>query len=163
MKEESKKSIINYILNISIIVFTIICLVLGYSLLKNSLASKQEKSKSITDTLKTPITNQPNKAYQIDVQNGTGENGVAADFRAYLKKKGFDVVEMGNYKNTDVNKTMIIDRNGNKNAAKRVAESLGINEKNIIQQKDTTSFLDVTVIIGKDFQELNPYKEKVKK
>ena len=163
MREESKKSILNYVLNISIIVFTIICLVLGYSLFKNSLASKQEKPKSITDTLKTTITNQPSKAYQIDVQNGTGENGVAADFRAYLKKKGFDVVEMGNYKNTDVNKTMVIDRTGNKNAAKKVAESLGINEKNIVQQKDTTSFLDATVIIGKDYQELNPYKEKIKK
>jgi hypothetical protein len=163
MKEESKKSFLNYVLNISIIVFTIICLVLGYSLFKNSLASRQEKQKSITDTLRTNITNQPNKAYQIDVQNGTGENGIAADFRAYLKKKGFDVVEMGNYKNTDVNKTMVIDRNGNMNAAKKVAESLGVTEKNIIQQKDTTSFLDVTVIIGKDFQELNPYKEKVKK
>jgi hypothetical protein len=58
---------------------------------------------------------------------------------------------------------MIIDRTGNKFAAKKVAESLGLTEKNIIQQKDTTSFLDVTVIIGKDFQELNPYKEKVKK
>ena len=163
MKEESKKSFLNYILNISIIVFTIICLILGYSLIKNSLAFKQEKQKSITDTLKTTLTNQPNKAYQIDVQNGTGENGIAADFRAYLKTKGFDVVEMGNYKNTDVNKTMVIDRNGNMNAAKKVAESLGVPEKNIIQQKDTTSFLDVTVIIGKDFQELNPYKEKVKK
>jgi hypothetical protein len=163
MKEESKKSILNYVLNISIIVFTIICLVLGYSLFKNSFASRQDKPKSITDTLKTTITNQPSKAYQIDVQNGTGENCVAADFRAYLKKKGFDVVEMGNYKNTDVNKTMVIDRTGNKNAAKKVAESLGINEKNIIQQKDTTSFLDATVIIGKDYQDLNPFKEKVKK
>ena len=163
MKEESKKSVLNYVLNISIIVFTIICLVLGYSLLKNSFASRQDKPKSIADTLKSTITNQPSKAYQIDVQNGTGENGVAADFRAYLKKKGFDVVEMGNYKNTDVNKTMVIDRTGNKNAAKKVAESLGINEKNIVQQKDTTSFLDATVIIGKDYQDLNPYKEKVKK
>jgi hypothetical protein len=58
---------------------------------------------------------------------------------------------------------MVIDRTGNKNAAKKVAESLGINEKNIIQQRDTTSFLDATVIIGKDYQDLNPYKEKVKK
>lgn len=163
MKVESGKSFLNYVLNISIIVFTVICLILGYSLVKNSIASRNEKPKSITDTLKTTVTNQPNKAYQIDVQNGTGENGVAADFRAYLKKKGFDVVEMGNYKNSDVNKTMVIDRNGNKNAAVKVAESLGLSERNIIQQKDTTSFLDVTVIIGKDYQELNPYKEKVRK
>jgi len=163
MKEDTKKSFLNYFLNISIIVMTIVCLLLGYSLFRNSIASKNEKPKPITDTVTSSVTNQPNHAYQIDVQNGTGENGVAAYFRDFFKKKGFDVVEMGNFKNNDVNKTMIIDRTGNKVAAKKVAESLGLTENNIIQQKDTTSFLDVTVIIGKDFQELNPYKEKVKK
>jgi hypothetical protein len=163
MKEETKKSFLNYFLNISIIILVIVCVILGYSIVRNSIASKYDKPKTITDTAKNTITNQPNRAYQIDVQNGTGENGVAAYFRDFFKKKGFDVVEMGNYKSNDVNKTMIIDRNGNNFAAKRVAESLGLTEYNIIPQKDTTSFLDVTVVIGKDYQELNPYKEKLKK
>jgi hypothetical protein len=57
---------------------------------------------------------------------------------------------------------MVIDRRGNKKAAQRVAETLGISEKNIIQQRDSTYFLDVTLVIGKDFNELNPYKEKIK-
>lgn len=162
MKEELKKSFSNYFLNISIIVLAILCLLVGYSLIKNNIASKNEKPKTITDTSKT-VTNQPNLTYQLDVQNGTGENGVAAEFRAFLKKKGFDVVEMGNYKNNDVNKTMVIDRRGNKKAAQKVAEILGIGDKNIIQQRDSTSFLDVTVVIGRDFPELNPYKEKIKK
>lgn len=134
---------------------------MGYSLVKNSIASKNDKPKIITDTTKS-VTNQPNLSYQIDVQNGTGENGVAAEFRAYLKKKGFDVVEMKDYKNRDVNRTMIIDRRGNKKAAQRVAETLGISDKNIIEQRDSTYFLDVTLIIGKDFNELNPYREKNK-
>lgn len=162
MKEELRKSFNNYFLNISIIVLAILCLLVGYSLIKNNIASKNEKPKTITDTSKT-VTNQPNLTYQLDVQNGTGENGVAAEFRAFLKKKGFDVVEMGNYKNNDVNKTMVIDRRGNKKAAQKVAEILGIGDKNIIQQRDSTSFLDVTVVIGRDFPELNPYKEKIKK
>ena len=161
MKEETKINYLNYFLNISIILLAVLCLVLGYSLVKNSIASKNDKPKVVTDTSKS-VTNQPNLSYQIDVQNGTGENGVAAEFRAYLKKKGFDVVEMKDYKNRDVNKTMVIDRRGNKKAAQRVAETLGISEKNIIQQRDSTYFLDVTLVIGKDFNELNPYKEKIK-
>jgi len=161
MKEEIKKSFLNYFLNISIIVLAVLCIVIGYSLVKNTLASKNNKPKNISDTSKT-VTNQPNLTYQLDVQNGTGENGIAAEFRAFLKKKGFDVVEMGNYKNNDVTKTMVLDRRGNKKAALRVAEILGISERNIVQQRDSASFLDVTVIIGKDFMELNPYKEKQK-
>ncbi len=153
-----KSSIVNYILNGLIILFIIVTVYFGFSLINNSLKSEKEV-KEITDTSKS-TTNQPNQKIQLDVQNGTTENGVASKFTEYLRRKGIDVVEMGNYKSGDINKTMIIDRCGDINKSKKVAAALGVSERNIIQQLNSSLYLDVTVLIGKDFNELNPYKEK---
>jgi hypothetical protein len=133
---------------------------LGFSLINNSLKSGKE-AKEITDTTKS-ITNQPNLSIQLDVQNGTNENGVATGITDYLRKNGIDVVEIGNYKSKDIERTLIIDRVGDKNKAKKVAAVLGVNDKNIIQQLNNSLYLDVTVVIGKDYKELKPYLEKKK-
>jgi len=155
-----KNNILNYILNGVIIIFLILVAYFGFSLINNSLKS-DKVVKGITDTSKS-ITNQPNLSIQLDVQNGTTENGVASDFTEYLRKNNVDVVEMGNYKTQDIEKTIIIDRSGDQIKAKKVAYTLGVSERNIIQQINNSLFLDVTVVIGKDFNELKPYQNKKK-
>ena len=117
-----KNNILNYILNGVIIIFLILVAYFGFSLINNSLKSDKD-IKEITDTSKA-ITNQPNLSIQLDVQNGTTENGVASEFTEYLRKNEIDVVEMGNYKTQDIEKTIIIDRSGDKNKAKKVAFTL---------------------------------------
>jgi len=155
-----KNNLLNYILNGVIIIFLILVAYFGFSLINNSLKS-DKVVKEITDTSKS-ITNQPNLSIQLDVQNGTTENGVASDFTEYLRKNNIDVVEMGNYKTQDIEKTIIIDRSGDQIKAKKVAYTLGVSERNIIQQINNSLFLDVTVVIGKDFNELKPYQNKKK-
>jgi hypothetical protein len=54
---------------------------------------------------------------------------------------------------------MVIDRAGNMRNAKRVAASIGISEKYVIQQMNNNYFLDATVVIGKDYGELLPVKQ----
>ncbi|MCY7361342.1 MAG: LytR C-terminal domain-containing protein [Ignavibacteria bacterium] len=155
-----KKNLLNYILNGFIIIFLILVAYFGFSLINNSL--KTDKSiKEITDTTKT-ITNQPNLSIQLDVQNGNGEKGVASKITDYLRKNNIDVVEIGNYKSKDVERTLIIDRSGDNVKAKKVAAILGVNSKSIIQQLNNSLYLDVTVVIGKDFNELKPFLEKKK-
>ncbi|MEO6696140.1 MAG: LytR C-terminal domain-containing protein [Ignavibacteria bacterium] len=154
-----KKGLLNYILNGAIIVFLILVGYFGFSLINNSI--KNDSVKEITDTSKT-LTNQPNLSIQMDVQNGTNENGIASQITEYLRKSGMDVVEMGNYKSKDIEKTLIIDRSGDKNKSKRVAMILGVGERNIIQQMNNSLYLDLTVVIGKDYKELKPFLEKKK-
>jgi len=154
-----KKGLLNYILNGAIIIFLILVGYFGFSLINNSL--KNDSVKEITDTSKT-LTNQPNLSIQMDVQNGTNENGIASQITEYLRKSGMDVVEMGNYKSKDIEKTLIIDRSGDKNKSKRVAMILGVGERNIIQQMNNSLYLDLTVVIGKDYKELKPFLEKKK-
>jgi calcineurin-like phosphoesterase len=95
---------------------------------------------------------------QVEVLNGCGISGVADKFTEFLRKNNFDVVQMGNYRSFDVDKTLVIDRTGDILNADKVAKALGVNSKNIIQQINKDYFLDVTIIIGKDFNDLNPFK-----
>lgn len=154
------KSFLNYILNSVIIIFLIFVGYLGFSLINNSLKT-EKKIDVITDTSKS-LTNQPNLTIQLDVQNGTEENGIAGLFTEYLRTNGVDVVESGNFKVNDQEKTIVIDRSGDGRKAKKVAFLLGINSRNIIQQINNSLYLDATVVIGKDFKELKPFSEQRK-
>ena len=89
--------------------------------------------------------------------NGCGVAGVADVFTNYLRKSNFDVIQMGNYYSFDIEKTLVVDRTGNKKNAQLVAKSLGLSEDVVISQTNKNYFLDVSVIIGKDFNQLNLY------
>ena len=162
MAEGLKKNIVNYSLNIAIIIIAALCLYLAYSLIMNSSgAGSRGDLKEGKDTTQKKITNQPNLSIQVDLLNATGENRIAARFRDYLKQKGYDVVDMGNYK-VEVPKTMVVDKFGDYNKSKRVAEALGVSTRNIVTQLDKSKYIDVSVIIGKDYSELKPFTEKAK-
>jgi hypothetical protein len=96
------------------------------------------------------------KIIQLDVLNGCGAKGVGARFTGYLRQSGFDVVEMKNYKTSNIARTLVIDRVGDLAAARRVAASLGVSEHNVIQQLNPDYFVDVSVVIGEDYQSLRP-------
>jgi hypothetical protein len=162
MKPESKKSVFNYLLNITIIILGVVCVYLIFSLVTSTFLNKNKTVKDLKDSTKTTVTNQPNLSIQVDVQNGTGENRIGAIFRDYLKKKGYDVVNLDNYKSNDVDKTIIIDRTGDTRKAQRIAEVLGVSGRNIIQQINRDLYLDATIVIGKDYTELKPYTDKGK-
>jgi hypothetical protein len=93
---------------------------------------------------------------QLDVLNGSGTPKLSQRFTDYLRSRGFDVVEMGNYKDTRVELTRVIDRAGNLTAAQQVADALGVPKERVTQQIDRTAYLDVSVVIGKDYRSLKP-------
>ncbi len=162
MEKDIKNSIVNYSLNIAIILLGILCAYLAFSLFSSSFNSKDNIEQITTDSTKKNMTKQPVQIIQLDVRNGTGINGVAAVFSDYLRKSGFDVVEMGNYKSQDVNKTLILSRKEDLTNSEKIAGVLGVNKKYVIQQINPSLFLDATVVIGKDFKELKPFTEKAK-
>jgi hypothetical protein len=93
---------------------------------------------------------------QLDVLNGCGVPGSATTFRDYLRARGFDVVEMRNYRSFDVEKSLVVDRTGIRANAERVAYALGIDKSHIIQQINPDYYVDVSVVIGKDYRSLKP-------
>jgi len=150
----------NYSLNILIVLLAVLTIYLLYNFIKRTTTEQPVEKMQVVDTTLHNLTKQPsNKTLQIDVQNGSGVQGIAGRVMEYLRSSGFDVVEMGNFAASDIKTSMVIDRAGNMGNAKRVAENLGISEKYVIQQVNKNYFLDATVVVGKDYLELNPFKQ----
>jgi len=93
---------------------------------------------------------------QVDVLNGCGASGAASSITAYLRSRGYDVVELRNYKTFDVPESMVIDRTGNRHEAEKVAAALGIKPENLIVQISPDYYVDVSLVIGKDYRSLKP-------
>ena len=106
----------------------------------------------------TNEANKPSKIIQLEVLNGCGISGVAEKFTNHLRQNNFDVVQVGNYSSFDIDNTLVVDRTGKRVNALKVAEALGIDPKNVIQQINNDYFLDVSLIIGRDFNHLKPFK-----
>lgn len=95
---------------------------------------------------------------QVNVLNGCGVAGVGQRMTSYLRSAGYDVVEMGNYKTFDVKQSLVIDRSGSADVAKRIAADLGIDPKNVVQQLSSEYFVTTSIVIGKDFRTLRAWK-----
>lgn len=91
---------------------------------------------------------------QLEVLNGCGVPGLANDFTSVLRKNGFDVVETGNFKNFDMQNTVVIARTFDTKNAKRVADALGIAEEHVFIEASEDFYLDATVVIGSDYKSL---------
>ncbi len=99
-------------------------------------------------------TNLIGEIIQLEVLNGCGVPGVANTFTSTLRKNGFDVVETGNFKNFDMNNTVIVARTINKDNALKIADVLGVDPQNVIVEASKDYYLDATIIIGSDYKSL---------
>ena len=95
---------------------------------------------------------------QVNVLNGSGRSRIAMRFTDFLRARKFDVVHIDNYKDTNVNKTFIIDRVGDSASSKKLAYALGVEESLIQRDIDTEEYVKADIIIGKDFSRLKPMK-----
>lgn len=92
---------------------------------------------------------------QLEVLNGCGIPGIATRYTDRLREYGFDVVETGNFDHYNVNNSFVISRSGEMENARRVAKAIGIPEDRILREQSNDFYLDVTLIIGADFETLN--------
>ena len=98
---------------------------------------------------------------EVEILNGCGEPGVAARFSEFLRDKRVDVVRSENADNFDYENTILIQRNENTDGLKYVADVLKFDTKNLEKVKiliDADSDVDITLIIGKDFNTINTVK-----
>ena len=94
---------------------------------------------------------------QIDVLNGCGVSGTGQKMTSFLRAAGYDVVDMGNYKTFDVRHSLVIDRSGNGEIAKKIASDLGIDPANVVQQISPEYFVTASVVLGRDFKNLRAW------
>jgi hypothetical protein len=139
------------LLNILIGALGIVVAFLLYSFVSNTFIDKPVDWKTQPSGRSTT-----GEVIQLDVLNGCGVQGVAQKFTDYLRKRNFDVVQSSNYKTFDVEQSLVIDRVGNRENARKVAAALGVEERNILQEINPDYYLHVSVVIGRDYQNLKP-------
>ena len=95
---------------------------------------------------------------QVEVRNGCGISGLAADLTDFLRRQGYDVVEVGDYESFDIEYTIVYDRSGNREAALALARSMGLPEDRVLQELRPEFYLDASVVIGRDYEQFAPFK-----
>jgi hypothetical protein len=148
---DHNKSKRNLLLNGAIVLLVLFNGVQIYGLVTQQGSGAVHAATSMNDTTHSP--------FQINVLNGCGINGLGTKMTAFCRQSGYDVVEMGNYKTFDVEHSIVIDRSGKMQEAVRLAAILGIPKGNVVQQFSNDQMVSASVVIGKDFQSLTPWKQ----
>lgn len=99
----------------------------------------------------------PSEVIQINILNSTIVQGIADRARDYMRERGFDVVEIGNYSSI-MPRSIVIDRVGDFASALKVAKALGISDSLVFTKKDSTLFLRVSIILGTDYNKLKSFR-----
>lgn len=92
---------------------------------------------------------EPPTRIRVEVLNGGGTAGAARDATDALRDRGFDVVYFGNARSFDRDSSEVLDRVGNLENARAVADALRI--RIVRSEPDENLYLDVTVVLGKDW------------
>ena len=89
---------------------------------------------------------------RVEVLNASDVSGLARRVTERLRRAGFDVVYYGNASGAVArDSTTLLQRNRNDAAVAAVAEELGV--ERIEQAPDTSLYLEVTVVLGSDWEE----------
>ena len=89
---------------------------------------------------------------RVEVLNGGGLSGVARDATAALRDLGLDVVYYGNAETFSQDPSVVMDRVGRLETARKVADALGIRE--VRSEPDSNLFVDLTVRLGPEWSQL---------
>lgn len=142
----------NGLLNAALVVGGLSVMVLLYALVTRTLLPQPspERPSDSTELVGGII--------QVEVRNGAGVDRLAAETTHYLRERGFDVVDVGNYDTFTQERSVVIDRVGDPEAARKVAEALGLSPDRVRQEIRRQYYLDASVIIGHDYEQLRPFQ-----
>ena len=104
----------------------------------------------------TPAVN--SQSLKVEVLDGAGNMRAAQQMTNILRAQGYDVVEMKKYIGDGEERTIIFDRSGNLDVARKLAASVGVSQDKVFQKIDRTLYLDITVVLGKDYPRLKPFQ-----
>jgi hypothetical protein len=141
----------NGFLNAALVVGGLLVLVLVYSLAARGFAPRVDPVREANPA------NLVGTTIQVEVRNGCGVSGLAGRMTRFLRERGFDVVEIGDYTSFDVEHTIVIDRTGDMETARKVATAIGLGADRIVQEINLDAYLDASVVIGKDFASIRAF------
>ena len=159
--KNKKKKIFDFV-NFPILFLTIISLFFissfFYEILFNqSKNTKQINLQEILDASKNRYEKETGHRIQVEVLNGCGQIYMAVMYQNFLRDEGFDVMNAKNADSFDFDFSKIILHKDNMEMALFLSEIMGINDSLIIKDLDQSLMIDLSIVIGKDFKELDSY------
>ncbi|PSQ77339.1 MAG: hypothetical protein BRD35_04135 [Bacteroidetes bacterium QH_7_62_13] len=126
----------NGLLNAGLLVVGLGVMVLLYGLVTRTLTPSPDPQRS------DETTKLVGSIIQVEVRNGAGVDQLAAQTTHYLRERGFDVVDVGNYSSFQQERSVVIDR------------------VRVRQDIRRQYYLDASVIIGHDYKQLRPFQNQ---
>ncbi|MGD1045862.1 MAG: LytR C-terminal domain-containing protein [Bacteroidota bacterium] len=108
-----------------------------------------------------PIVN--SKSLEVEVLDGAGSMRAAQRMTDILRAEGYDVVEMKKNNGEIEERTFLFDRSGNLDAARKLATLLGVSQDKVFQKIERTLYLDITVVMGKDYSRLKAFQSSTER
>jgi hypothetical protein len=124
---------------------------LAVTLLAALIATRSSlRHRRVADRAPAPDVNAPLEGrVRVQVLNATDTRGLARRATLYLRDHGFDVLEIGTW-NERLDSTVVLDRSGHPEWARRVADALG--GARVESRPDSSRYLDVTVLLGRSWR-----------
>ena len=93
----------------------------------------------------------------LEIKNGCGQKNIAFMYKNFLREEGFDVMDTKNAKSFDHDFSKVLLHRGDIQMAHNLSNLMGINDSLIKINHNDNLMLDLTLIIGKDFNQLSSY------
>ena len=149
-----------FIKKLSLIFVLFFLLIATYMIVNNKALFSPSTNKNLSSLMiQTKSEKITGKKIQLKVLNGCGEKGVAILYTNFLRSKGYDVIEYSNAKNFDFNQTKLrIHKHDNSSFINEIINILSINPNQIEYDYNNNIFYEMSVIIGKDYKNLNSFE-----
>ncbi len=140
-------------LNVALVGVGLLVVVLLYGLLTRTFVPRTTPTRDVELTIGAEPGADP---IQVEVRNAVGVDGLGRDVTAFLRRRGFDVVEVGDAPAREESAVEV--RAGTEAYAQRVAAALGVPEEHISAPGPLADYdPDVAVFIGADYSGLAPF------
>lgn len=110
---------------------------------------------------KTKYEKKTGHKIQVEIRNGCGAPRLARMYTEFLRSEGMDVLDAKNAENFDYEETIVYHHRGERKRALELTKIMALDPSRISEDMNEYLFYDLTLILGKDYQELPSYKKAV--
>lgn len=154
----ARPRIVDALLNVALIGVLLLVGVLLYGLVTRTFTPRTTPTR---DSLaSTEVGTDPGAdPIQVEVRNASGADGIARETTAFLRRRGFDVIEVGNAQAAREASAVVV-RAGTDDYALRVAAALGLPADRVETGGTLADYdPDVAVYLGADYARLAPFRD----
>ena len=135
------------LLNAALVAGGVLVLLLLYGFVSRTVVPRTTPTRAATEDL---------SRIKVEVRNGSAADGLASQTTAHLRRRGFDVVGVGNADRQPTSSVVV--RAGTADDARHVAQALGLDPDAVVTGGPANDYaLDVTVTLGADYPALAPF------